>query len=161
MGLFLIKVRQIRLRTEERFSQKTVGLSDDPSSDYPMRPLPLKIWLRTCGVSSQKDVGLSDASGSDYPTHRIIRPTYIGLSDGFRQQRLHFWEGYKYPSTFLWIASSNRKASTIVASSRNTQLSQSLHTNLLIFGGLKEKHRIYIFTKPFFIHPHSLEGFIS
>ena len=43
MGLFLIKVRQIRLRTEERYSQKTVGLSDDPSSDYPMRPQPLKI----------------------------------------------------------------------------------------------------------------------
>ena len=31
--------------------------------------------------------------------------------------------------------------------------SQSLQPKQLIFGGLKEKHLIYIFTKPFFISP--------
>jgi len=33
------------------------------------------------------------------------------------------------------------------------EISQSLHPNLLIFGGLKEKARIYNFTKAFFISP--------
>ena len=153
MDHVLFKILQKRLRTEESCSQKSVGLSDDPSSDYPMRPLPLKICLRNCGASIQRAVGLSGGSGSDYPIRRIIRPTYTGLSDGFRQQRLHFWEGYKYPSTFLWTASSNRKVLTIAASSSSTEISQSLHPNSLFFGGLKEKHRIYNFTKPFFISP--------
>jgi hypothetical protein len=33
------------------------------------------------------------------------------------------------------------------------EISQSLHPNSLILGGLKEKARIYIFTKRFFISP--------
>ena len=33
------------------------------------------------------------------------------------------------------------------------KISQSLHPNSSIFGGLKEKARIYIFTEQFFISP--------
>jgi len=36
---------------------------------------------------------------------------------------------------------------------QNYKISQSLHPNSLIFGGLKEKARIYYFTKAFFISP--------
>ena len=49
--------------------------------------------------------------------------------------------------------SSPRKEDSIVASSSPSQISQSLYPISLIFGGLKEKHRIYNFTKPFFISP--------
>ena len=49
--------------------------------------------------------------------------------------------------------SSPRKEDSIVASSSPSQISQSLHPNSLIFGGLKEKHQIYNFTKLFFISP--------
>ena len=104
-----------------------------------------------CRIIRCTRLGLSDPSDNLTHLHRNIRRVFL--------QRLHFWEGYKYPSTFLWTASSPRKDPTIVASSSSTEISQSLHPNSLIFGGLKEKAPIYNFTKPFFISAHSLEGF--
>ena len=68
-------------------------------------------------------------------------------------QRLHFWEGYKNPSTYLQQSSSPRIETHHCCKLKKHKISQSLHPILLIFGGLKEKARIYNFTKRFFISP--------
>ena len=64
-----------------------------------------------------------------------------------------FWHPYIKTCSSPRTPARPEKEGSIVASSSPTQISQSLHPNSLIFGGLKEKHRIYNFTKPFFISP--------
>ena len=71
-----------------------------------------------------------------------------GVSALSELQRSYFGMGYKYPFPYLRKVGSPRTDFSIVASSAPTQISFSLHPNLLIFGGLKEKHQIYIPTNP-------------
>ena len=76
-------------------------------------------------------------------------------------QRPDFLEGYIYPSPYLGPANScnslspplNSRSPPLKAKAQIEEISQSLHPNLLIFGGLKEKAKIYIFTNRFFISP--------
>ena len=78
------------------------------------------------------------------------RPVTAALA--LKRSNGHFFGvEYKSISTYPWTASSPTFKSTINASSSSFKISQSHRPNLLIFAGLKEKTKIYIFTKRFFI----------
>ena len=80
-------------------------------------------------------------------------PVQTGDSDVSELKRLVFVGGYKYPHLVPHQLACPALKSTINELTQNLDLSQYLHPNSLIFGGLKEKAPIYIFTKPFFIPP--------
>ena len=78
---------------------------------------------------------------------------YTGNSGPALFQRPDFLEGYLYPSTYLGTASSCNPLSSLKEKPQIEEISQSLHPNSLIFGGLKEKPPIYNFTNRFSISP--------
>ena len=129
---------------------------------------PVEFWLSHFGFSSREgswrfwaevlpgDFWPTGSSGHqagssgprpEFPVHNT------GISGPALFQRPDFLEGYKYPSTYLGTLSSCNSLSSLKAKAQIEEISQFLHRNSLIFGGLKEKTRIYIFTKPFFISP--------
>ena len=71
-------------------------------------------------------------------------------------QRPDFVKGFKYPFTYLWRATFYTLSPPLMPSKLKAQIrkiSQSLHPNSLILGGLKEKAPIYNSTEQFFISP--------
>ena len=66
-------------------------------------------------------------------------------------------ERYKYPPTYHYLKLArpalNAKQDPHLRAHQKLDFSQSIHPIKPIFGGLKEKAPIYIFTKLFFISP--------
>ena len=114
--------------------------------------------LRTRAKAAVSPCTPSEIWGRKFCFGRIIRST--GISGPLFLQRAEFLEGYKYPSSYLQLRSSPRFLSPPLLQAHFFDISQSLHPNSLIFGGLKEKARIYIFTKQFFISPSFTGGTI-
>ena len=86
------------------------------------------------------------------------QPAHVGWDAGpvrlpchLPVQRVLCPEEYLRPSTYLWTKQLAKLKTSINASSSSPKISQSHQPNHLIFGGLKEKSKICIFTKLFLI----------
>jgi len=76
-----------------------------------------------------------------------------GVSGVKLGQRLFFRGGYIKGSSRTRTPARAFPIEDLKMSHQNLDISQSVHPNSLILGGLKEKAPIYNFTKPFFISP--------